>query len=130
MTPHANRDDGRACKISIGAFDSASGLAAGGGGKASLQDHLKIYIAILAAYKHQVVNSAYATLGWPFTQLRTNFTPQIRLPGSLLKKQAYCVGLYRTQLPGNLSCASLNSALLRDQVLIYGSGEDYSECSH
>ncbi|KAF2795476.1 beta-lactamase/transpeptidase-like protein [Melanomma pulvis-pyrius CBS 109.77] len=123
MEPHANRDDGKACKILIGKFDSSSGLAAGTGGKSSIKDQLKLYIALLAAYSHQVTNNVDTTPGSPFTQLRTIFTPHIRLPGSQIEKQAYCLGLYRTKLPGNLSCASLNSALPREQVLTFGEGE-------
>jgi hypothetical protein len=120
MKPHANRDDGSACKITISEFDSSSGLAAGCGGKSSLKDQLALYIALLAAYNHQVTNNVDTTPGSPFTQLRTMFTPQIRLPGSQIEKQAYCLGLYRTKLPGNLSCASLNSGLPKEQVPIFG----------
>jgi CubicO group peptidase (beta-lactamase class C family) len=120
MKPHANRDDGQACEIKIGTFDSASGLAAGGGGKSSVKDQLKIYSALLAAYTHQVTNNVNTTPGSPFTQLQTIFTPQIHLPGARIEKQAYCLGLYRTKLPGNLSCASLNSALPPEQVPIFG----------
>jgi CubicO group peptidase (beta-lactamase class C family) len=123
VQPHANRDDGRACKITISSFDSISGLAAGGGGKSSIKDQLRLYIALLAAHKHQTTNNVDTTPGSPFTQLRTIFTPQIRLPGSRIKKQAYCLGLYRTELPGNLSCASLNSALPSEQVPIFGEQE-------
>ncbi|KAF2122890.1 beta-lactamase/transpeptidase-like protein [Lophiotrema nucula] len=119
MKPHANRDDGSTCKIKISAFDSASILASGGGGKSSLKDHLKIYIALLAAYDHQTTNDTDTSPGSPFTQLSTIFTPQIQLPGSTIEKQAYCLGLYRTRLPGNLSCASLNSVLPRKRLPIF-----------
>jgi CubicO group peptidase (beta-lactamase class C family) len=111
MRPHANRDNGDACQITISSFDSLSGLAAGTGGKSSLKDQLNLYIALLAAYKHQQTYNVDTTPGSPFTQLRTIFTPQIHLPGKHMEEQAYCLGLYRTKLPGNLSCASLNSAL-------------------
>jgi len=114
---HSNRDDRSVCNIIISRFDSSSGLAAGCGGKSSLKDQLKLYIALLAAYNHQVTNNVDTTPGSPFTQLRTIFIPQIRLPGSQIEKQAYCLGLYRTKLPDNLNCASLNSALSRNKYL-------------
>jgi CubicO group peptidase (beta-lactamase class C family) len=132
VMPHANRDHGSTSKITIGVFDSNSGLTAGGGGKSGLKDQLKIYIALLAAYKHQVANNVDTTPESPFAQLRTIFTPQIRLPGSPIEKQAYCLGLYRTRLPGNLSCASLNSALPRDQIPIFAAeqGSPMEEIFH
>jgi CubicO group peptidase (beta-lactamase class C family) len=120
MKPHANRNDGSPCKIKIAMFDSGSGLAAGGGAKTNLKDQLRLYIALLAAYSHQVANQVDVTPGSPFTQLRVIFSPHIRLPGQNIEKQAYCLGLYRTKLPGNLSCASLNSALPPDQLPIFG----------
>jgi CubicO group peptidase (beta-lactamase class C family) len=122
MKAHAIRNNGTARKIAISALDSSSGLAAGAGGKSSIKDQLNLYIALLAAYDHQVTNNVDTTPGSPFTQLRTIFTPHIRLPGSRIENQAYCLGLYRTQLPGNLSCASLNASLPKEQLLILGKG--------
>jgi CubicO group peptidase (beta-lactamase class C family) len=123
MKAHANRNDGTTSRIIIASFDSASGLAAGGGGKSGIRDQLQLCIALLAAYEHQVKNNVNITPGSPFTQLRTIFTPQIKFPGARIEDQAYCLGLYRTRLPGNLSCASLNGGLPKKQVFIFGKDE-------
>ncbi|KAF2804405.1 beta-lactamase/transpeptidase-like protein [Mytilinidion resinicola] len=124
--PHATRNDGSACSITTNNFDSSTGLAAGGGGKSTIKEMLTIYMALLAAYRHQVDNNVDTTPNSPFTQLRTIFTPHIHVTRSQLDKQAYCLGLYRTQLPGNLSCASINSLMLRNKIPIFGdaSGTD------
>jgi CubicO group peptidase (beta-lactamase class C family) len=123
MRAHANRNDGTAVRILNGGFDSASGLAAGGGGKSGIQDQLNLCIALLAAYEHQVKNNVDTTPGSPFTQLRTIFTPQIVFPGARIEDQAYCLGLYRTKVPGNLSCASINGALPKKHVFKFGQND-------
>ncbi len=123
MKPHAVRDDGRACKIRLTTFSSATGLAAGTGAKSSIKDQLKLYINLLHAYNHQISENIDSTPGSPFTQLRTIFAPHIELPGTKIEQQAYCLGLYRTQLPGNLSYASTNASLPRDRLPIFGQVE-------
>ncbi|KAH7412369.1 beta-lactamase/transpeptidase-like protein [Phaeosphaeria sp. MPI-PUGE-AT-0046c] len=124
MKPHVNRDDGTPSKIKIAMFDSDSGLATGGGAKTNMKEQLQLYIALLAAYNHQMAKQVDATPGSLFTQLRVIFSPHIRLPGQHIEKQAYCLGLYRTKLPDNLSCASLNSALPPDELPIFGNSEN------
>ena len=119
MTPHAVRNDGQACKIKLTSFSSATGLAAGIA-KSNTKDQLNLYIHLLHAYNHQTANNVDTTPGSPFKQLRTIFTPQTKLPGTQMENQAYCLGLYRTRLPGNLSCASLNGGLPRDRIPIFG----------
>ncbi|KAF2869204.1 beta-lactamase/transpeptidase-like protein [Massariosphaeria phaeospora] len=123
MRHHANRNDGSAHEITTSPFDSASGLAAGTGGKTSLRDQMHLYIALLHAYQHQTANNVDTTPNSPFTYLRTIFSPHIKFPGSTLDKQAYCLGVYRTQLPGNLSCASINSLLPRRDIPVFGAAE-------
>jgi CubicO group peptidase (beta-lactamase class C family) len=120
MRTHANRNDGTTVRIINAAFDSASGLAAGGGGKSGIRDQLNLCITLLAAYQHQVKNNVDTTPGSPFTQLRTIFSPQIAFPGARIEDQAYCLGLYRTKVPGNLSCASINGALPKNNLFIFG----------
>ncbi|KAF1963426.1 beta-lactamase/transpeptidase-like protein [Byssothecium circinans] len=116
---HACRDDGSPSYVAYSKSNSSGGLAAGMGGKSSFSDQLKLYIAVLDALHHQTTYNVDSTPGSPFTQLRTIFTPHIPIPGSALVDQAYCLGLYRTKLPGNLSCASLNGAL-RKHLPIFG----------
>ncbi|ORX93614.1 beta-lactamase/transpeptidase-like protein [Clohesyomyces aquaticus] len=120
MMPHANLSDGMVKNITTSTFDSSSGLAAGTGGKTSLKDQLTLYIALMNAYQHQTTNSLDATPNSPFTHLRTIFTPHVPIGGSAIDEQAYCLGLYRTRLPGNLSCASLNGALPRKDLPVFG----------
>jgi CubicO group peptidase (beta-lactamase class C family) len=124
MKAHANRNDGTTVRILNGSFDSASGLAAGGGGKSGMRDQLNLCTALLAAYQHQMEKSVDTTPGSPFTQLRTIFSPHIRFPGSRIEDQAYCLGLYRTKLPGNLSCASINAALPKKKVFVFGKDDN------
>ncbi|KAF2006781.1 beta-lactamase/transpeptidase-like protein [Amniculicola lignicola CBS 123094] len=125
--PHAVRNDGTASNIVTNSFASDTGLAAGGGGKSSLKDQLLIYLSLLNAYQYQTENMTDATPGSPFTQLRTIFTPHIRLPGSNMESQANCLGIHRT---GNLSCASLNATLPRKMVPEFGKNTECEEVSH
>jgi CubicO group peptidase (beta-lactamase class C family) len=122
--PHSTRSSGWSGPIVINQYTSAGGLAAGAGGKSSLKDQLLLYMALLDAYQHQTTNKVDSTPNSPFKQLRTVFSPQIAITGSTLERQAYCLGIYRTRLPGNLSCASLNGGLPQKQIPIFGAAEE------
>ena len=123
VSPHAALSDGSSVIIPIGPYNSTSGLTAGTGGKAGLKDQLQLYIALLAAYQDQMACGTDYTLNSPFKHLRTIFSPHIACPGSTLDKQAYCLGTYRTKLPGNLSCASLNGALSKKYIPMCGASD-------
>ncbi|KAF2681174.1 beta-lactamase/transpeptidase-like protein [Lentithecium fluviatile CBS 122367] len=121
--PHFARTDGSSGPIKINLYNSSTGLAAGCGGKSSLKDHLRLCMALLHAYQHQTANEVDSTPDSPFTHLRTVFSPCIALPRSQLEQEAYCLGVYRTRLPGNLSCGSLNGGLPRNQIPIFEANE-------
>lgn len=67
---------------------------------------------MLLAYNHQVRSGLTSTPGSPFKQLTTVFTPHIAVGKAAIDNQAYCLGLYRTRTPGNISVASLNNLYL------------------
>lgn len=60
------------------------------------------------------------TLDTPFTHLHTIFKSQIVVDQFKRESsQTYCLGIYHTELPGNLSIASLNALLLRKQTPLF-----------
>lgn len=134
MKPHAACNDGTARRMpEHSPLDSNTGLAACMGGKSSMKEVLTALSALMTAYVHQRDNGVDETPGSPFTQLRTIFSPHVPLdPSKKASEQGYCLGLYRTQLPGNLSCASLNYPLLQKKVPIFGksSGAGGKEIFH
>ncbi|KAF2688431.1 beta-lactamase/transpeptidase-like protein [Lentithecium fluviatile CBS 122367] len=99
--PHAVRDDGVATKIEINSWTDESGITAGAGGKAA--------------------HGLDTTPASPFTNLRTIFEPHVKVGNSKLGDQGYCLGLYRTKLPGNLSITSWNLPLFGDKIQPFGS---------
>jgi hypothetical protein len=67
--------------------------------------------AIIHAYKHQATEGIDVTPGSIFPLMREVFTAQVGfgpLGRSGIERAAYCLGLYRTRLPGYLSIASPN----------------------
>jgi CubicO group peptidase (beta-lactamase class C family) len=119
--PYAVRNDGNHSSIPTCTYDSESGLSAVGGGKSTLSEMMSIYSALLFAYAHQRKNQVDSTPNSPFTHLRTIFKPHITVDQSKREaSQKYCLGIYRTELPGNLSVASLNALLLRKETPLFG----------
>ncbi|KAF2441996.1 beta-lactamase/transpeptidase-like protein [Karstenula rhodostoma CBS 690.94] len=119
--PYAVRDNGIHSEIPTNTYTSETGLSAMGGGKSTLSEMMTIYSALLSAYAHQTKNRMDTTPGSPFTHLRTIFRPHIAVDQSSPESsQAYCLGIYRTELPGNLSVASLNALLLHKKTPIFG----------
>jgi CubicO group peptidase (beta-lactamase class C family) len=105
--PYAVRNGGSTSRISVGSMDSSTCLSAGTGGKGTMKDILNFFNALVSSYNHQKENNLDSTPGMPFTQLRNILAPQISL--SPESSSTYCLGTYRTKLPGVLSCASLNA---------------------
>ncbi|KAL1597922.1 hypothetical protein SLS60_008410 [Paraconiothyrium brasiliense] len=129
--PYAVRDDGGHSRIPTSTYVSETGLSAVGGGKSTLSDMMSIYLALLSAYAHQKSNQVDVTPGSPFTHLRTIFKPHIVVDQSNLEaSQTYCLGIYRTELPGNLSIASLNGLLLRKKMPLFGLDLSGTEVYH
>jgi CubicO group peptidase (beta-lactamase class C family) len=112
-TPHGVRNDGTACELPFTrVYPETIPLAAGAAGKSTIRDMLLLYKSMLSAYEHQIRTSTTSTPGSPFKQLKTVFTPQIGVGKSHIDDQAYCLGLYRTRLPGKVGVASLNNLYL------------------
>lgn len=120
VAAHAVRDNGTAAKIKTNPWTDESGITAGAGGKASLKDLLTIYINLLKSYNYQTRHNQDTTPGSPFVDLRTIFAPQVKARSSNTGTQHYCLGLYRTTLPGNLSIASWNLPIFGDNVPVFG----------
>ncbi|KAF2463771.1 beta-lactamase/transpeptidase-like protein [Lindgomyces ingoldianus] len=120
---HGIRNDGTPSRIpNSNLTDAGAGPAAGA--KSSIRDLLTFLSALLSAHKHQKEKAVDATPGSPFAHIRPIFEPQIGFgpPGrSRINDAGYCMGLYRTRLPGYLSVASPNfTALGRKRLVQYG----------
>ncbi|KAF2726715.1 beta-lactamase/transpeptidase-like protein [Polyplosphaeria fusca] len=87
VAAHAVRTNGVAQKILVNQWTDESGITAGAGGKASLNDLLTLYIALLQAYEHQVTHQEDMTPDSPFIGLRTIFEPQIKARSSKSNSQ-------------------------------------------
>ena len=107
---HATRNNGDPCKIGFAEMDDGVGLAGGFACKSSVKDLLLLYQGLLRAKQDQAETKLNRTSGLPFMHTNTIFSPHIGV-GTNAEKLSYCLGLYRTQLPGPLSVASINSGL-------------------
>ncbi|MCJ1475571.1 hypothetical protein MMC13_004234 [Lambiella insularis] len=81
------------------------GLAGAYGGKSSIKDILLMYKGLLSAQQDQAKSGAHTSPCSPFTYTTDIFNPHINVFGST----SYCLGLYKTTLPGLLGIASLNT---------------------
>ena len=113
---HAIRNNGSACRLGFPDRNDGVGLAGGFACKSSVKDLLLLYQGLLRAKQDQAETKLSHTHGLPFTQTNTIFSPHIGV-GTNAEKLAYCLGLYRTRLPGSLSVASINSGLLGPKKL-------------
>ena len=113
---HAPRNNGTPCQIGFPNMNDDVGLAGGFACKSSVKDLLLLYKGLLRAKQDQAETKLNRTHGLPFMHTNTIFSPHIGV-GTNAEKLAYCLGLYRTQLPGPLSVASINSGLLGPKKL-------------
>lgn len=127
---HAVRVDGSAETFDMISLDSKSGLSVSIGAKGSMNNVLRFFSAVLSAYNHQKTYGTDTTPDSPFTQLREVFSPHIPLSSADPVNQSYCLGTYRTILPGILSCASLNTPLLGKKLPVFGAGALGTEVFH
>lgn len=109
---YASGNDGTPHQIPFPNLSDHTGLGGGAGAKSTIKDLLLMYRSLLCAYNHQNQNDSVTTPGSPFKHLKTIFSPHVGVGGSHIDDVAYCLGLYRTRLPGNLSIASINNLLL------------------
>ncbi|KAI9648490.1 hypothetical protein NHQ30_003124 [Ciborinia camelliae] len=115
---HGIRKDGTACKITFPGMGDDGSISAVGGGKSTLHDLLLMFESLLAAYRHQKESGLTSTPGSPFTQLQTILAPHLQLTKAKGGQQDYCLGFYRTVLPGYIGLASPNNPFI-------GSGNRY-----
>ena len=113
---HAVRNNGTPCEIGFPDINDGVGLAGAFACKSSVKDLLLLYQGLLRAKQEQAKKRPNRTHGLPFMHTNTIFNPQIGV-GPNAEKLAYCLGLYRTQLPGPLSVASINHGLLGPKKL-------------
>lgn len=109
---HCTHDDGtpsRKPDATSGLLENGAG--AGGGMRSSTKDYMTLLQAILHAYTYQVKEDVDTTPGSILPLVREVFKARVGFgpPGrSGIENAAYCMGLYRTKLPGYLSIASPN----------------------
>ena len=108
---HAARNNGTPCEIGFPDMNDGVGLAGAFGCKSSVKDLLLLYQGLLRAKQDQAETKLNRTHGLPFMHTNTIFSPHISI-GPNAEKLEYCLGLYRTQLPGPLSVASINNLIL------------------
>ena len=84
--------------------------------KVSYVSSVLLYHGLLRAKQDQAEKKLNRTYGLPFMQTNPIFSPHTGV-GNNPEKLAYCLGLNRTQLPGPLSVASINSGLLSPKKL-------------
>ncbi|KAF1997030.1 beta-lactamase/transpeptidase-like protein [Amniculicola lignicola CBS 123094] len=101
------------------------GVASAAGARCSLRDYMTFLKAFLRAYKEQVNKGADMIPGSLFPFAASILKPQVGLgpphrPG--IDDLGYCMGVYRTKLPGCLSFASPNFyyTLGRKKLPAYG----------
>ena len=97
--------DGSYHHIPFQQMNDGIGLAGTYGGKSSIKDILLMYKGLLSAQQDQAKSGAHTSWCSPFTYTTDIFKPHIGVFGST----SYCMGLYKTTLPGILGLASLNT---------------------
>lgn len=110
--PYAILDDGTPCEIVVTDLTDKTGLAGATAVRTSTKDLLSMYKALLSANKHQVKHDLSSTEKSPLKQVRAILSPYVGVGSANPKDVAYCYGLYRTRLPGNLGISSMNNLLL------------------
>lgn len=114
---YAVSNSGSPCRTVFPVLSDDTALAGGASGKSTVEDLLLMYQSILFAYNHQIRTGSASTPGSPFKLLATVFKPYIAVGKAAISDQAYCLGLYRTRLPGNIGVASLNNLYLRPRKM-------------
>lgn len=131
---HAIRNDGSPCKTRWANYSSKTGVAGGGAGKSTIADMLKLYRLALSAYFYRQHANNAKNPKLPFKGIDRIFEPHIGLDGSAPSfdnPQSYCLGMYRTQLPGRLGIGSINAWYLgQKQVPINGTKSPGVEVFH
>ena len=123
---HCTHDDGTASrKPDATSAINKSGIGAGGGARSSLEDYMILLQALLHAHKSQVDHNVDSTPGSVFPLTRALFKAHVGLgppQRSGIEHVAYCMGMYRTKLPGYLSLASPNFyyTLGKEKLAPYG----------
>jgi CubicO group peptidase (beta-lactamase class C family) len=90
-----------------------TGFGGAAGARSSTRELLIMYQSLLHAYDHQTRSQVDSTPGSPFKYVRRLLSPHIGVANVSPERLGYCLGTYRTRLPGNLSFASYNSKLLK-----------------
>lgn len=109
---HCTHNDGAATRKPDATSNiNAGGISAGGGARCSTKDYLFFAQALLGAYNAQKEHGVDHTPDSIFPLTKTVFTPHVGMgppQNSGIDQVAYCLGMYRTKLPGFLSLASPN----------------------
>ena len=100
----SSEDDSRH-RIEFAEMNDGVGLAGAYAGKSSIMDLMIMYKELLKARQDQTESGLPRTKGSPFVSTENIFEPHIKVFGPT----SYCLGLYKTTLPGILGIASVNT---------------------
>lgn len=111
-SPHAVCNDGTPYGIPLTNLSDETGFAGANAARSSLKDLLSFYQSLLSAHICQTESMSDFTGGSPMKQVRKVLSPYVGVGASRVEEGGYCLGLYRTLLPNNLSTSSMNNLLL------------------
>jgi CubicO group peptidase (beta-lactamase class C family) len=111
-SPHVVCNDGTPYSIALTNLSDETGFAGANAARSSIKDLLSFYRSLLSAHKHQTENISDFTEGSPMKQVKKILSPYVGVGTSRIEEGGYCLGLYRTLLPNNLSISSMNNLLL------------------
>jgi len=130
-SPYVVCNDGTPYGIPLTNLSDETGFSGANAARSSIKDLLSFYRSLLSAHKHQIEDGSDCTQGSPLKQVRTILSPCVRVGSSNIEEGGYCLGLYRTRLPNNLSISSMNNLLLGpDRMPRIGSSSPGVEIYH
>ena len=129
--PHVVCNDGTACEVALTNLSDETGFGGANAVRSSIKDLLQFYRSLLSAHKDQTETMDDSTEGSPLKQVRKILSPYIGVGTSRIEDVGYCLGLYRTVLPNNLSTSSMNNLLFGPkQIPRVGSGSKSMDIYH
>ena len=109
--PHVVCDNGKSYGVAVTNLSDETGFAGANAARSSIKDLLNFYRALLFAHEKQTKNVSDSIEGSPIKQTKKIFSSHIGVGISQADEMSYCLGLYRTVLPNNLSVSSMNNLL-------------------
>ena len=104
-------------------------MGSAGGARSCVNDLLRLYLAFLRSYNHQLRTGASSTPDSPLKHVPTLMSAHAILPGPTLYETTYALGWARSELPGPMGVTGLNPNLV-DEMPIVGRGSPSRLCIH